>query len=133
MSGPHLVITLPAILAEAEPEFGGDGWTVSFLISPSQHARALAALRRAADEWEAALPPIPDYRSTHRAYLLSAEWHERQERALERAGRKCQACSTTASLQVHHNSYARVGHELETDLFVMCDDCHGKIHGATAA
>lgn len=127
---PYLVITLPAILAEVEPEFGGPQWTVSLLISPRDQDAAIAAIRRALDAYEVA---VPTYKATHGSYLLSAEWERRKQRALERADHKCQACSCASSLQVHHNTYERVGHEFDTDLFVMCDDCHGKIHGAAAA
>lgn len=127
---PHITVTFPAITAELEPEFGGPRWTLSILAHPLEHGAVIEALRTAADQHETA---VPAYKDTHNAYLLSAEWEERRKRALRRAGQKCQACSGTRELQVHHNTYARVGHEFDTDLFVMCDRCHGRLHGAAAA
>jgi len=31
-------------------------------------------------------------------------------------------------LNVHHNTYKRRGHELGSDLLVLCQKCHKKIH-----
>lgn len=65
------------------------------------------------------------------AYLRSPEWQARAERALERAGRRCQLCNapqTARPLSVHHRTYERIGHELDEDLFVLCRSCHHKVH-----
>ena len=49
--------------------------------------------------------------------------------ALQRAGYKCQACSTKKEiLDVHHNSYDRLGAEEPQDLIVLCRTCHGRVH-----
>lgn len=61
-------------------------------------------------------------------YLKSELWQAKREIALARAGYKCQLCSKTQNLNVHHNTYDRIGKELETDLVVLCRDCHAKFH-----
>lgn len=66
---------------------------------------------------------------TYAAYLHSAHWKQTRHEALQRAGYKCQACSTKEEiLDVHHNSYERLGAEEPQDLIVLCRTCHGRIH-----
>lgn len=57
-------------------------------------------------------------------YMASPAWRERRKRALERAGYRCQVCGETRGLQVHHNSYERLGNEADEDLAVLCFWCH---------
>jgi hypothetical protein len=61
-------------------------------------------------------------------YIQSAEWRIVADRALARAGHKCQVCSSIRQLNVHHNTYERVGCELDTDLCVLCRPCHELFH-----
>tara|TARA_B100000900_G_scaffold414938_2_gene443134 strand:- start:210 stop:875 length:666 start_codon:yes stop_codon:yes gene_type:complete len=66
---------------------------------------------------------------TYSAYLHSAHWKKTRSEALMRAGYKCQACSTKEEiLDVHHNSYDRLGAEEPQDLIVLCRTCHGRVH-----
>ena len=66
---------------------------------------------------------------TYAAYLHSAHWKKTRHEALQRAGYKCQACSTKEEiLDVHHNCYDRLGSEEPQDLIVLCRTCHGKVH-----
>jgi len=62
------------------------------------------------------------------AYLRSADWARRRKAALLAAGHACQLCKSTAHLEVHHNTYERVGRELPSDLIVLCARCHAKHH-----
>jgi 5-methylcytosine-specific restriction endonuclease McrA len=61
-------------------------------------------------------------------YLQSDGWKERRDRALRRAGFSCQVCSKKGQLHVHHRTYARRGDEADTDLIVLCADCHQLFH-----
>jgi 5-methylcytosine-specific restriction endonuclease McrA len=62
-------------------------------------------------------------------YLHSPEWQTTRVAALKRARYACQLCrATNTTLDVHHNTYERRGHELPTDLIVLCRGCHGKHH-----
>lgn len=62
-------------------------------------------------------------------YLKSPHWKAIRQKALKRAGYKCQLCSETKNLQVHHNTYERLGCEYLTDLTVLCNKCHKHFHG----
>lgn len=61
-------------------------------------------------------------------YIESEAWKARRNLALERCGHKCQLCSRTDGLQVHHNSYENLGNELDEDLIVLCRRCHEAFH-----
>lgn len=42
----------------------------------------------------------------------------------------CEICSTKADrLQLHHLSYDNMGHEPDSDLIAVCEQCHKSIHG----
>ena len=63
-------------------------------------------------------------------YLTSDAWHAKRTLALQRAGHRCQLCSShSGPLNVHHNSYERLGDEEQEDLIVLCRDCHQRFHG----
>ncbi len=68
-------------------------------------------------------------KGSYSAYLHSKHWKKMRSIALKNASYKCQACSTKDSiLDVHHNSYDRLGNEDESDLIVLCRSCHAKVH-----
>lgn len=62
-------------------------------------------------------------------YLLSDHWRSTREWALERAHHCCQICKSDDRVEVHHNTYDRIGHELPGDLVALCHECHGRHHG----
>ena len=41
---------------------------------------------------------------------------------------RCQKCESRRGLDVHHTTYERLGHEWDSDLQVLCRDCHTKLH-----
>jgi hypothetical protein len=61
-------------------------------------------------------------------YIRSPEWQVKRAAAIVAAGGKCQLCSSTKKLNVHHNNYDRLGNEIPTDLAVLCEDCHEAFH-----
>jgi hypothetical protein len=66
----------------------------------------------------------------YREYLQTPEWKVLRNRALLRAGNRCQPCGEfTEPLDVHHNTYERYGAELLEDLVVLCRSCHTLYHG----
>ena len=73
--------------------------------------------------------PNKSKKEQYKEYLQSDHWKETRERALERAGYKCQVCGYYKNLQVHHNTYKNIGHEDDTDLVVLCWKCHKTFHG----
>ena len=62
-------------------------------------------------------------------YLTTTGWRVRAWNAKAAAGWVCQECGSDGPLEVHHLNYARVGHERDEDLIVLCDECHARRHG----
>ena len=61
-------------------------------------------------------------------YLKTEWWQQRRAKALAEGGHKCRICAATAALEVHHNTYERLGHERAADLIVLCRSCHKLFH-----
>lgn len=61
-------------------------------------------------------------------YLKTEWWQMRRAKALTEGGHKCRICADTAALEVHHNTYERLGHERAADLVVLCRKCHQLYH-----
>lgn len=72
-----------------------------------------------------------DYKSMpYNDYLKTEHWQQVRKEALVRAGYRCQLNSDHKNrLEVHHNNYNHLGAERPQDVFVMCEDCHGRHHG----
>ena len=74
--------------------------------------------------------PVPsEMRRRYEAYINSAKWRRRRQRAIERAGYRCEKCGVSAQeerLEVHHLTYERLGSERDEDLSVLCHACHAK-------
>ena len=76
-------------------------------------------------------------RAEYRAWMAGTAWLEHRrawaERQLEVHGAEpaCQVCGAPWSARhgdLHHRSYARLGHEADTDLVPLCRSCHGQLH-----
>ena len=81
-------------------------------------------------DWEE-VDHLPDSidKQGYAAYLNSSSWKAKRKIALKRAGYRCQLCSQAQTrLEVHHNSYERLGKEELEDLCVLCNSCHKKHH-----
>jgi hypothetical protein len=68
----------------------------------------------------------------YRSYIQSAAWQASAARLGELAlsGFRCRTCNLgrdDVALQVHHRTYARLGHEVIDDLTTLCVECHGVI------
>lgn len=64
-------------------------------------------------------------------YLRSVAWRRKKFEALQSARYKCQICKKDriqGTLDVHHRSYEHLGHELPSDLIVLCRCCHALYH-----
>jgi hypothetical protein len=62
--------------------------------------------------------------SAYYAYIKSSAWKARADAAKARAGHRCQVCNEGGQLDAHHRTYERLGCELETDITVLCRECH---------
>lgn len=58
------------------------------------------------------------------AHLQSPEWRAVRARILSRARGVCEECETAPATEVHHLTYERLGHELDSDLQALCRPCH---------
>jgi hypothetical protein len=65
-------------------------------------------------------------------YLQTEHWQTMRRLALEASDGACALCDSAADLEVHHRTYARLGHERLRDLVVLCAECHGRHHGKLA-
>lgn len=62
-------------------------------------------------------------------YIRTPEWRSTRGAALAQAEHRCQLDrSHTTDLEVHHNTYERVGAELASDLVVLCHSRHQLHH-----
>lgn len=63
-------------------------------------------------------------------YIRSKQWAQIRDEHLERCERWCEICHAARACQVHHWTYARLGHEHPLDLCAVCVTCHHRIHCA---
>lgn len=62
-------------------------------------------------------------------YLETHHWKTVRKMMLDHAGHRCQLCNACdRSLHVHHRTYENRGRETQSDLIVLCADCHGQFH-----
>lgn len=70
-------------------------------------------------------------RIDYHVYITSDEWKAKAKAAKQRAGNRCQLCNKSKDeiqLHAHHRTYERLGHEEDSDLIVLCANCHAKFH-----
>ena len=68
----------------------------------------------------------------YRSYIESSEWAAVRHIALGLADFRCRLCNSARSLEVHHRTYERLGHEDQSDLTVLCYHCHRNFHDMLA-
>jgi hypothetical protein len=121
------------------------GWAGLFLkhaeITPAMRAAAVpfdsdlqtAHWRRKSERWQAERQAERDktkeeWDRWYEAYRHSWAWKRRQAAVLAR-DKVCPGCMVRPSVEVHHLTYERVGHEMLFDLIGLCSECHRAIHG----
>jgi len=68
-------------------------------------------------------------------FIHSWEWQMIKIRKLKAVGHACEDCGANFGLQVHHfryrDKYGRsiLGREKDSDLLVVCRECHRRRHG----
>ncbi|MDE0683155.1 MAG: hypothetical protein OXI63_09595, partial [Candidatus Poribacteria bacterium] len=65
-------------------------------------------------------------RFDYHEYLKSDRWQRLRKSVLTRDNELC-ICGAKAT-EVHHKTYARVGHEIPSDLVSLCRSCHQNVH-----
>lgn len=63
-------------------------------------------------------------------YMNSDRWRDLRQVALGLARHRCANCGwqSECGMHVHHLTYERFGHELLSDLQVLCQPCHLDVH-----
>lgn len=64
-------------------------------------------------------------------YLKSEKWQVKRLELFALRGRKCETCSATKNIQVHHLHYRNIFDEKMEDLQALCVKCHRKVHEIT--
>ena len=88
---------------------------------------ALWAMGIAKQNRQKALDKMP-----YNEYLKTDEWQQKRKAAHKKAGGYCQNCGRlirNTTSDTHHLRYAPRGKEAQSDLIVLCRDCHRKTHG----
>ena len=70
-------------------------------------------------------------KKSYEDYLNSIEWKQKAEDIKFDRDFRCQLCNVSGYvklLHVHHNTYERLGKEKDSDLIVLCCDCHKLFH-----
>jgi len=65
----------------------------------------------------------------YKKYLKSKWWRLKRQQKLQSVGFKCEKCGSVDWLQVHHLHYKTLYRENNTDLQVLCGNCHQLLHG----
>jgi 5-methylcytosine-specific restriction endonuclease McrA len=60
----------------------------------------------------------------YKAYLHTQAWRNLSTAVKERDRYRCRLCGSRDELEVHHKTYARIGHESLDDLVTLCHRCH---------
>ena len=69
---------------------------------------------------------------TYKEYLQTQLWQTTRKRALRNADFSCQICKSIEGLEVHHNTYERLGRELNSDMLVVCNGRALSLRGLSA-
>jgi hypothetical protein len=70
---------------------------------------------------------------TYAEYLNGEHWQETRRRRLSMPFCYCRVCGYSKGLQVHHNTYQRIGCEDMRDLDLLCWKHHTEVHEIIAA
>ena len=64
----------------------------------------------------------------YQEYISSPGWQIRKETYFNRHPRVCKICKTKDNIQLHHQTYERVGCERDADLVPLCEFHHELVH-----
>ena len=67
-----------------------------------------------------------EWRTRYENHIRSAQWRNMRADMIRLRGNKCDHCGSSHKLALHHKTYERLGHELTSDLELLCPGCHEK-------
>jgi len=80
-------------------------------------------------DWFSAKRRSKNRNQPYAKYLRTDHWKSFRAKVLDQRGMKCSECGIAKKIQVHHLHYRNLGHELMSDVEVLCKTCHQKRHG----
>lgn len=84
--------------------------------------------KRSSQEQESSPERLIELRTMpYQQYLDSPEW-KKKSREKRNSNPQCQLCNFPNKLHVHHRTYERRGQEDDSDLTVLCAECHELFH-----
>ena len=80
------------------------------------------------DVWHYLLKSLDPHNdlATYEKYLDSPAWDRKRDAVIERNGGQC-VCGAQAT-EMHHKTYSNIGSEPLSDLVMLCEECHERIH-----
>jgi len=74
------------------------------------------------------------WRKEYAKFLRSPEWKKRRQSLFQQFdGTTCEICNSSERINVHHNNYSRKGCERDSDLVILCCECHNLFHSSSYA
>jgi hypothetical protein len=110
-AGTKPVALLPLWDAEAQQRYYSNFLPISSLV------RVVINEHRKLDWWR-----------QYKKYLDGNEWSSLRNLVFARSQCICEKCLVRPAIQVHHETYVRVGHERLEDLSAVCLECHRQLH-----
>ena len=74
---------------------------------------------------------IKNWKVIYKLYTKSKYWKRKRLKRISDCNNVCQCCKyeyLESDLNLHHHTYERLWEELESDLVVVCRECHHNIH-----
>lgn len=62
------------------------------------------------------------------SYLQSKHWKTFSAAYRKKHKRCCEFCGSIGRTELHHITYERLGRERNSDVVLLCEDCHAEIH-----
>jgi len=62
------------------------------------------------------------------SYMQSKAWKTLRKQRLDIANNQCEHCGNTSNLNLHHQTYLRLGTEHINDMRILCSSCHTRLH-----
>lgn len=65
----------------------------------------------------------------YQEYLKTDYWRRLKDKMRKLTHGRCEDCGeheSITALELHHQCYDRIGKEEESDLRLICDECHGR-------
>ena len=103
-------------------EFVETDWIGKRAITLRKAGKLASITNKKRKKWE---PPSGKYKE----YLEGDHWKRFRQQVLEFWNWKCCLCPSSKKLEVHHNTYDRLGRERLSDCVCLCHECHRKVHG----